>query len=683
MRIHVHRYARLVLGVVGIVVGLTLPTAAAQGPFPIQPPLKLIRAGSRNIPSLVPPIPKSRPGVGPSAAMINVTYNGFTDDSRAAFQYAVDIWASQITSPIPIEVNATWEPLGAGVLGAAGPDQLWANFDADVRPNLYYPVALANKLAERDVNPDRGDINAFFSSSFGNWYFGTDGNTPPGMYDFVSIVLHELGHGLGFSGSMRVQSGQGSWGYGTGYPSIYDVFAENGTGSALLNTSFFPNPSVALGRQLTSNNIFWDGPTARTAAGGSPPRLYAPSFWQSGSSYSHLDEAAYGAGDPNSLMTPQIGQAEAIHDPGPIARGMFTDLGWTVQEPQQPRLDGQLELDGGAIYTRDAQLSATITNRSTAVGTGYALRDGSEPSMQDGVFSHPVTAVLFNLDTSDEACRLHTIYGKLFDARRPSPTFTDAITYDPNVEASLQPSGMDRDRPGAPDPLYTQGSTYRITYEAAANECSGLADLTISYQRIPSGGTPVPLTRALGGTSGSVSAPFPLSAAEGTYEFQVNVRDHAGNERTFPSAGTYQLVIDRTAPEARLGTNNTAPTQESIDGVAILNLRNLTVQDNLYPTMGGAHREYWGYRVLVKKTTDGVPSVEEWQQRSVKIRGQTTRLTWNLASGMVGQFVPEHDYVVYVDFLDGAGNVSTPIKSEPLTVQELRGPRVFMPLIKR
>jgi hypothetical protein len=29
-------------------------------------------------------------------------------------------------------------------------------------------------------------------------------------------------------------------------------------------------------------------------------------------------------------MTPQIASREAIHDPGPITRGIFEDLGWTV-----------------------------------------------------------------------------------------------------------------------------------------------------------------------------------------------------------------------------------------------------------------------------------------------------------------------------------------------------------------
>lgn len=32
-----------------------------------------------------------------------------------------------------------------------------------------------------------------------NWYYGIDGNPPSTKYDLISTVLHEIGHGLGFS----------------------------------------------------------------------------------------------------------------------------------------------------------------------------------------------------------------------------------------------------------------------------------------------------------------------------------------------------------------------------------------------------------------------------------------------------------------------------------------------------
>ncbi len=47
-----------------------------------------------------------------------------------------------------------------------------------------------------------------------------------------------------------------------------------------------------------------------------------------------LDEDTYGVGDPNSLMTPVMDGGEAIHDPGPITRAVFADMGWAAPAPQ-------------------------------------------------------------------------------------------------------------------------------------------------------------------------------------------------------------------------------------------------------------------------------------------------------------------------------------------------------------
>ena len=47
-------------------------------------------------------------------------------------------------------------------------------------------------VGEQDI------ITSFNSHAAVDWYFGTDGNTPSRRRDFVSVVLHEIGHGLGF-----------------------------------------------------------------------------------------------------------------------------------------------------------------------------------------------------------------------------------------------------------------------------------------------------------------------------------------------------------------------------------------------------------------------------------------------------------------------------------------------------
>ncbi len=46
-----------------------------------------------------------------------VTYNGFPPQAQAAFQAAVDVWASQLQSPVPIRVTASWLVLRAQCAG--------------------------------------------------------------------------------------------------------------------------------------------------------------------------------------------------------------------------------------------------------------------------------------------------------------------------------------------------------------------------------------------------------------------------------------------------------------------------------------------------------------------------------------------------------------------------------------
>ena len=250
------------------------------------------------------------------------------ENAKAAFTYSATLWGSLLQSPVPISINACWASnLGSGVLGHAGASNYFKDFTGAPVAGTWYPAALANALHGSDLDPSGADIYAAFSSTF-NWYFGTDGNTPASQMDFVSVLLHEMGHGLGFSGSMQVSGSQGSWGGGTTSPLIYDRYTENNAGQALINTSLFPNPSTALATQLQSNAVFFDASNANAGNGGSRVPLYAPTTFRPGSSYSHLAESFNNT--PNALMTFSLAAGESLQDPGPVTMGMFKDMGWAL-----------------------------------------------------------------------------------------------------------------------------------------------------------------------------------------------------------------------------------------------------------------------------------------------------------------------------------------------------------------
>lgn len=252
----------------------------------------------------------------------NVTYTGFTPEAKAAFQRAVNIWATQLNSSVPITVSASFEPLGSGILGSAGPSQVFRDFPGAPKPGTWYVDAIANKRhgSQLDASPD---IVARFSSNFSNWHYGTT-PAPTGKYDFTSVVLHELGHGVGFLGAGSVSGGTGTVKV-AGYPVSYARFTELGTGKKLLS---FPDNSAGLANALRSNNVYFDSTKVRNVNSGQPAKLYAPASWDAGSSYSHLDESTYRAGNANSLMTPKIGAGETIRNPGPITKAVLTSIGW-------------------------------------------------------------------------------------------------------------------------------------------------------------------------------------------------------------------------------------------------------------------------------------------------------------------------------------------------------------------
>lgn len=143
-------------------------------------------------------------------ATFEVTYIDFTPEAQQAFQAAVDVWSTLISSPVTIRVEAKWTPLDGDLLGQAGSALFRAGILPD--PNTFYPEPLADALYGSDIRPGEFDITAEFDSDRSNWYLGTDGLTPPGTTDFMTVVLHELGHGLGFLGLANVENGLGSWG---------------------------------------------------------------------------------------------------------------------------------------------------------------------------------------------------------------------------------------------------------------------------------------------------------------------------------------------------------------------------------------------------------------------------------------------------------------------------------------
>lgn len=260
-------------------------------------------------------------------AEINVVFVDFPEEAKTAFLYATSIWESVISSPVPINILAKWETIDGNVLAKSRPALNFINFEGALVPDVYFPVTLVEKLSGVEMNDGEPDIICSFNKNMA-WYFGTDGNVPTTKYDFTTSVLHEITHGLGFSGFLKAQNSVGFFNNSYSLPSIFDYTVYNNSYQRLADKSIFTSPSNELKNQLTSDNLISYCPKYSNDCEIINTNIYAPTTWSDGSSIYHLNESDYGADDDNGLMTPYLFKGEAIHTPGEKTLEILAKLGW-------------------------------------------------------------------------------------------------------------------------------------------------------------------------------------------------------------------------------------------------------------------------------------------------------------------------------------------------------------------
>lgn len=260
---------------------------------------------------------------------------------KAVFEQAATTWANFLKSDVPIRIYVKWRPLASGVLGSAGAYSSVRNFVGANKLNTWYPIALAEKMAHANLNGAESDIIATFNSDFPDWFIGTNGVPTSNQIDLYSVVLHEMGHGLGFIGQIQADITSNSTSLATagyGYPGIFDQFIFDTKNKQLVDTLTYKNNSNQLFKQIISDSLYLSSTTTLRNNAGKSARLYAPKPTQrnptnpmgyiEGSSVYHVDQNTYPPGNLNALMTPQIARGEITAQLGPIVKGIFNDLGW-------------------------------------------------------------------------------------------------------------------------------------------------------------------------------------------------------------------------------------------------------------------------------------------------------------------------------------------------------------------
>jgi hypothetical protein len=280
-----------------------------------------------------------------------------------AFQHAADIWGELLESNVVIEVGAQMNPQfcdpGSAVLGSAGAETVHRDFVGAIETSTWYSQALANSLAGVDLAPGTPDIGATFNSNLnGNpgclggtgWYYGIDQN-PGGDIDFVTVVMHEIGHGLGFQTFVSLGTGAKFQGFNDTYMlNLEHHFANPSDYASMSNAQ-------RVAASTSDPNLHWIGLFVLSEAPGiltagisnGHVRAHGPNPQQPGSSVSHWSPALA----PNELMEPFY--TGPNHDPS-LALILMKDIGWRLREQDQCVADG--DVDGNAALTPGDALCA-------------------------------------------------------------------------------------------------------------------------------------------------------------------------------------------------------------------------------------------------------------------------------------------------------------------------------------
>lgn len=258
-------------------------------------------------------------------------------------------WAEFLALSVDIRVGANFDVLDcsetSGTLGSAGPNFVDRDFDGAPNAETWYPIALADTLRSSseellgageehigstyNVKLDDGDSSCLGGAT---WYYGLDGNVPSGEIPLFPVVLHELGHGLGFTTFVNLETGEKFSGDDNS-PEFDDAFMQflrdQETGKEWPAMTDQERADSA----LNDPDVVWTGPnvdeqsgivTASAAFNGGLLRMHAPAEFEPGSSIAHWTPDA----DPPLLMEPS--KESGVFDQVDLTPALLEDIGWPL-----------------------------------------------------------------------------------------------------------------------------------------------------------------------------------------------------------------------------------------------------------------------------------------------------------------------------------------------------------------
>jgi len=311
--------------------------------------------------------------------------NTLGQQRRNVMNHAAAVWGAVLMSDTEIVVDASFSDTlectqTTAVLGGATTAILLADFVGAPEADTWYPAALADALAGKDLCSEPGsscageaDLIAVFNRKLDDdpqclnnarsWYYGLDHEPGSTGLDFLNVLLHELAHGLGFQTFTDELDG----GYFRDQPTIFDRYVRD-----LSNQQTWIQMTAEQRASSASNRgyVIWDGGAVGAAASalvsgtaGGGVLLYAPDPPRPGSSISHWDTALA----PDALMEPRLTSGLKSSANLDLTPCVLQDLGWenTLGENCASNVPAYAEL---LVSSDSLDLGQTTPGEATSFG---------------------------------------------------------------------------------------------------------------------------------------------------------------------------------------------------------------------------------------------------------------------------------------------------------------------------
>lgn len=259
----------------------------------------------------------------------------------AAVTTTLNIWDDTFrnTASRKIEATISWGALEEGTLAASFSNYFeydGENYNAATSTEIVWKEGEDAALGEGEV-----DFRLQFNPDYG---FSTGNATPADSMDFISILLHEIGHNVGFN------SLNNDGAYGEHY-TIWDSLITDAQGNHPGEAGF--NYQTGVSYTIGSGGL----------------TVYNPLVFAPGSSMSHVDASS----DPNALMQYSIGEGVQRRTLSDLEKALLSEMGWVLKD--DPTYYASVD---GATMTDQIDLdffTSVLVNRNMTIdpGTGATI----------------------------------------------------------------------------------------------------------------------------------------------------------------------------------------------------------------------------------------------------------------------------------------------------------------------